>query len=107
MANALGYVTKTKSGFDGTLSLIDFSAALKLVKNEEKSQDHHPDYLILAGQTDTDIGGGWNKRAKDSGSKYVSMTIQSPELGPRKIYANMVPVKGKRGRHVILWSARD
>lgn len=107
MANALGYVTKTKTGFDGTLSLIDFSADLKLVKNAEKSEDHHPDYLVLAGQTETDIGGGWDKTAKDSGSKYVSITIKSPQLEPRKIYANMVPMKGKRGRHVILWSARD
>ena len=30
-----------------------------------------------------------------------------PQIGPRRIFANLAPVKGKKGRHVILWNARD
>jgi uncharacterized protein (DUF736 family) len=55
----------------------------------------------------TEIGGGWLKKAKASGREYVSITLADPQIGPRKIYANLAPVKGKKGRHVILWNPRD
>ncbi len=55
----------------------------------------------------TEIGGGWMRKAKASGRDYVSITLADPQIGPRKIYANLAPVKGKKGRHVILWNPRD
>jgi len=107
MANALGYVSETKTGFDGMLSMMNLSAAIRIAKNEEKSMDGQPDYRIFAGETTTEIGGGWLRKAKASGREYVSITLADPQIGPRRIYANLAPVKGKKGRHVILWNPRD
>ena len=59
MANALGYVSETKSGFEGTLAMMNLSAAIRIEKNAEKTEEGHPDYRIYAGETSTEIGGGW------------------------------------------------
>ena len=107
MANALGYVSETKSGFEGALAMINLSAAIRIEKNDEKEMDEQPDYRIFAGDTSTEIGGGWIRKAKASRRDYVSMTLADPQIGPRKIFANLAPVKGKEGRHVILWNPRD
>lgn len=107
MANALGYVSETKSGFEGALAMMNLSASIRIEKNAEKDTDGKPDYRIVAGETSTEIGGGWIRKAKNSGREYVSITLAEPQIGPRKIYANLAPVKGKKGRHVILWNPRD
>ncbi len=107
MANALGYVSETKTGFEGMLAMMNLSASIRIAKNEEKTTDGQPDYRIFAGETTTEIGGGWLRKAKASGREYVSLTLADPQIGPRRIYANLAPVKGKKGRHVILWSPRD
>ncbi|MFN4024424.1 MAG: DUF736 domain-containing protein [Hyphomonas sp.] len=107
MANALGYVTETKTGFEGSLFLMNFSAAIRIEKNMEKAGDNQPDYRILAGEAGTEIGGGWMRKAKQSGREYLSITLSDPQIGPRKIFASLAPVKGTTGRHVILWNPRD
>ena len=107
MANALGYVSETKSGFEGALSMMNLSATIRIERNGEKESEGQPDYRIFAGETSTEIGGGWVRKAKNSGRDYVSITLADPQIGPRKIYANLAPVKGKKGRHVILWNPRD
>lgn len=107
MANALGYVTETRSGFEGTLSMMNFSAAVRIEKNAEKSADGQPDYRVLAGDNAIEIGSGWMRKAKASGREYLSITLADPQIGPRRVFANLAPVKGRKGRHVILWSPRD
>ncbi|HBQ47802.1 MAG TPA: DUF736 domain-containing protein, partial [Hyphomonas sp.] len=67
MANALGYVSETKSGFEGTLAMMNLSAAIRIEKNAEKTEEGHPDYRIYAGETSTEIGGGWMRKSKASG----------------------------------------
>ena len=93
MANALGYVSETKTGFEGALAMMNLSAAIRIEKNAEKAADGQPDYRIFAGETSTEIGGGWLRKAKASGREYVSITLADPQIGPRKIYANLAPVK--------------
>ena len=107
MANALGYVTETKAGFEGTLAMMNLSAAIRIEKNAAKTNESEPDYRIFAGETSTEIGGAWMRKAKQSGREYLSITLADPQIGPRKIFANLAPVKGKKGRHVILWNTRD
>ena len=107
MANALGYVSETKSGFEGALSMMNLSATIRIEKNAEKEVEGQPEYRIYAGETSTEIGGGWVRKAKSSGRDYVSITLADPQIGPRKIFANLAPVKGQNGRHVILWNPRD
>lgn len=107
MANALGYVTETQTGFEGSLAMMHLSAPIRIERNSEKSAEGQPDYRIFAGDTSTEIGGGWTRKARSSGRAYVSITLADPQIGPRKIYANLAPVKGRKGRHVILWNPRD
>jgi len=104
MANALGYVNETKSGYEGVLAMMNLSAPIRIEKNGEKMSDGQPDYRIFAGETSTEIGGGWLRKAKGSGRDYVSITLADPQIGPRRVYANLAPVKGKKGRHVLLWN---
>ena len=107
MANALGYVIETETGFQGTLAMMNLAAAIRIDLNPEKASDGQPDYRIFAGETSTEIGAGWLKKSKTSGREYVSITLADPQIGPRKVFANLAPVKDKPGRHVILWSPRD
>ena len=86
MANALGYVSETKNGFEGSLAMMNLAAAFRLDKNTEKEMD------------------GQVRKAKNTGREYISITLADPQIGPRRIYANLAPVKGKEGRHVILWN---
>ena len=107
MANALGYVSETKTGYAGVLAMMNLSAAIRIDRNDEKTVDGQPDYRIYAGETSTEIGGGWTMKAKSTGREYVSLTLADPQIGPRRIYANLAPVKGKKGHHVILWNPKD
>lgn len=107
MANALGYVSETQTGFEGMLSLIDLSTRILIERNTDKSGDDQPDYRIFAGESRSEIGGGWMQKAKSSGREYVSLTLADPQIGPRRIFANLAPVKGKDGRHVILWNPQN
>ena len=84
MANALGYVSETKTGFDGMLSMMNLSAAIRIAKNEEKSIDGQPDYRIFAGETTTEIGGGWLRKPKHQAanmSQSHSLTRKSDRAG--------------------------
>lgn len=103
MANTLGYVSETGDGFEGTLAMMTFSAAIRIEKNAAKTADNQPDFRILAGDHKVEIGSGWNRTARISGRAYVSLTLSDPQLGPHRIYANLIPVRGRTGRHVILW----
>ncbi|MEM7729325.1 MAG: DUF736 domain-containing protein [Pseudomonadota bacterium] len=105
MANALGYITETETGFEGTLAMLALTTPIRIVENAEKDEDsRQPDYRVLAGGAGAPIGAGWTRRAKSSGRDYVSLTLADPAIGPRKVYANIAPVKGEDGRHVILWN---
>lgn len=107
MANALGYVAETKTGFEGALAMLNLSAPIKIEKNADKATEGQPDYRIFAGEILTEIGGGWIIKAKSSGKNYISLTLADPQIGPRKVYANLAPVKGKKGRFVLLWNPKD
>ena len=54
MANALGYVSETKSGFEGALAMMNLTSSIRIEKNAEKAADGQPDYRIYAGETSTD-----------------------------------------------------
>lgn len=104
MANALGYVSETENGYAGALSMMSINTPIRILKNADKAADSQPDYRIFAGEKPIEIGGGWLRKAKTSGREYLSITLADPHLGPRRIFANLAPVKGREGRHVILWN---
>ena len=99
MANALGYVSETKTGFAGPLAMMNLTAPIRIEKNADKKTPARPDYRVFAG--------GWIARAKSSDKEYIFLTLADPHIGPRKIYANLAPVKGKKGRYVLLWNPKD
>lgn len=105
MARAIGYFKETDRGFEGTITTMTMKANVEIVVNEEKETDIHPDFRIFA-TTGCDVGGIWKKSAKSTGAEYLSVTLENPELGPGRIYANLTPVKGREGRHVMLWNAK-
>ena len=107
MANALGYVSETQTGFEGALAMMNLTAPIQIEKNADKTADTQPDYRIFAGEIRTEIGGGWIVKAKSSGKNYVSLTLADPNIGPRKVFANLAPVKGRKGRYVLLWNPKD
>lgn len=72
---------------------------IRIEKNADKKTPARPDYRVFAG--------GWIARAKSSDKEYISLTLADPQIGPRKIYANLAPVKGKKGRYVLLWNPKD
>jgi hypothetical protein len=59
-------------------------------------QDTHPDSHVST-----------KPNANASGRDDVSLTLAAPQISARKIYVNLAPVKGKKGRHVILWNLKD
>lgn len=106
MANTLGYLKENDAGYVGRLTMIDLSTPIRIVKNEDKSAKNHPDFRVFAGQNGVDVGAAWYRKAKSTGKQTLFVTLASPTFGSHRIYANLAPVKGRDGRHVLLWNAK-
>ena len=105
MANALGYVEATERGYAGVLAMLHLKTKIEIIENAKKTGGQ-PNYRIYAG-AGCEIGGAWIRKSKSSGKDYLSLTLSNPHIGPRKIYANMAPVKGEDGKFVILWNPEN
>lgn len=86
--------------------VMNFTAPIRIEKNADKKMPTQPDYCFFAGDIETEIGGGWIVQAKSSGREYISLTLVEPQIGPRKVHANLAPVKGKKGWYVLLWNLK-
>ncbi len=108
MAQAIGYVTETENGFAGQLTMMSLKKRIVILQNNKKEADRQPDYRVYT-EDKVEIGGGWNRIGKASGNPYISLTFAAPELGSRKIYANLGPASGqeKEGASAILWNPED
>ena len=106
MAQALGYVTKTEvGGYEGTLAMMSLKKRIRILPNRTKETDAQPDYRVYT-EDRVEIGGGWNRVGKASGTPYVSLTFAAPEFGPHKICANLGRAAGQDDESVmaILWN---
>ncbi len=109
MAQAIGYVTKTKNGgFDGTLAMMSLKKRITILPNSEKQSKKQPDFRIFTDDK-VEIGGGWARTGKASGNPYVSLTFAAPEFGSKKIYANLGQESGQDDEDVmaILWNPEN
>ena len=106
MANALGYVTTTETGFEGTLAMLSLSTPIRIVANGRKTHKSQPDFRVLAGGKNAEIGAGWMKTAQASGKDYMSLTLADPSIGPNKVYANLAQVKDEENCFVLLWNPK-
>ncbi len=108
MSTAIGYVTRNpeKGSYKGTLKTLTISTGIEIVPNPDKTKDGQPDYRIFTDER-TEIGAAWDKVGKASGKPYVSLTFAAPELGRRKLYANLGPAAHQDDNEVmaIIWNA--
>ena len=55
MANVLGYVAETQTGFEGGLAMLSLSAVIRIEKNAEKAGEGQPDYRMFSGEASAKI----------------------------------------------------
>jgi uncharacterized protein (DUF736 family) len=105
---AIGYVTKQTDGrYKGTLRTVSIQAEIDIVPNQQKTSDSHPDFRVLT--QGIEIGAGWQKKGETSGKEYVSLSIATPEFGPRKLYANLGRAAGSDDENyfAVIWNPGD
>ena len=102
---SIGRVRLRKDGsYEGYLATLSIRKNVELVPNN-KSADHQPDFLVMAG--DVEIGAAWNRTSMATGSEYVSVSIAAPEFGDRTIYANLGRAAGTKdgdNEFAIIWN---
>lgn len=105
--SAIGYVThnEERGTYKGTLRTLTIATGIELVPNAEKTDERQPDFRIFTDER-TEIGAGWHRKGKTSGRAYVSLTFAAPELGPRRLFANLGPAAGQDDPSVfaIIWN---
>ena len=78
MAN-IGYFTKTRSGYEGTITTLTLCSPARIVPNRNKKRDASPDYFIKAG--DSDLGVAWTARSDgDAPKAYLRCVLDDPSF---------------------------
>jgi len=76
MAN-IGIFTRTRSGFEGTITTLTLCMSVRFVRNKNKRGERSPDYFIKAG--DSDLGVGWDAQSKGDDPKcYIKCVLDDP-----------------------------
>ncbi|MCP3384669.1 DUF736 family protein [Bradyrhizobium sp. CCGUVB4N] len=102
---AIGVVTRNDNGgFRGQLKTLSTRADIDIVLNRDKSADTQPDFRVIT--QGVEIGAGWIRRGESSGKDYVSLSVAAPELGSRKLYANLGQAVGlgDEGGFLLIWN---
>jgi uncharacterized protein (DUF736 family) len=105
---AIGYVTKQADGrYKGTLRTVSIKADIDILPNTQKTSDSQPDFRVVT--EGIEIGAGWSKTGETSGKEYVSLSIATPEFGPRKLYANLGRAAGSddENLYAVIWNPGD
>jgi uncharacterized protein (DUF736 family) len=105
---SIGYVTKQENGgFKGQLKTVSIRADIDIVPNRSKGAESQPDYRVLT--QGVEIGAGWLRTGETSGKEYVSLSLATPEFGPRKLYANLGRAAGQDDPDVyaVIWNPAD
>jgi len=105
---AIGYLTKKDDNtYTGVLRTLSIDTKIRMVPNRDKSSDRHPDFQIL-GPNNQQVGAGWKKISKED-KEYIRVSLESPEFGPRRLYANLGRAAGQDDPHTfaIIWNAED
>ena len=104
MATTIATLTeKTDGTLEGVFATIRVNAPIALVPNASKASEEAPDYRIIHRKTGFEIGAGWNRIARQTGEKYLSVKLEAPEIGV--IFGNLAAAPGgDPNRMVILWN---
>ncbi|CAH1661532.1 hypothetical protein CHELA40_40081 [Chelatococcus asaccharovorans] len=76
--------------------------------NKEKKPDSdQPDFRVYA--NGAEIGGAWIRQGKETGADYVSISISAPEVGPRKLFANLGRAAGSESddEFTVIWNPAE
>jgi len=101
--SAIGYVTHRENGtYEGFLRTLTIDAPITLMP-VTKTSDKSPDYRILSNRAE--VGAAWVRTAQSTGSTYVALMFDTPELG-RRINANLGPASGQDdpATFAIIWN---
>lgn len=82
-----------EKGFVGQLITLSIKAPIEIRPNGSKSSEVQPDFRVWS--DGVEIGAGWIRVAEQSGRPYVSLSLATPEFGPRRIYANLGRAAGR------------
>lgn len=105
---AIGIVSGTiEKGFVGQLRTLSIRAPIEIRLNPGKKGDVQPDYRVWS--DGTECGAGWLRRSEASGKLYVSLTLEAPEFGPRRLYANLGRAAGQDDPEIfaLIWNPAD
>lgn len=105
---AIGFVNGTiEKGYIGELRTLSIRVPLEFRRNASKSGDVQPDFRIYSDEVE--VGAGWIRVGEVSRKPYVSLVFAAPELGPRRLYANLGRAAGQDNENsfAILWSPVD
>ena len=105
----LGKVFKQKDGsYSGEVKTLTMQRpvpiAIKPITGKKES-DKHPDFAVHAGSSE--VGAGWNKKNRETGAPYVSLTLEAPEFSAKKLYCNLGKTPGgKENEFSVIWNAQ-
>lgn len=105
---AIGFVTRQEDGsFRGQIRTLSIRPDIEIIPNHGKSANSQPDYRIVT--NDVEIGAAWKRVNKDTGTEYVSLSLAAPELGPRRLCANLGRAAGQDDDDVfaVIWNPAD
>jgi uncharacterized protein (DUF736 family) len=95
----IGTFTRGDDGsFTGIIRTLHINTKA-IIRPVAKEGERSPDYRVAA--NGVELGAGWSRTAKDTGTEYVSVKLDDPSFtGP--VYATLV--QGEKGEHKLIWS---
>lgn len=105
---AIGLVSGTmEKGYIGQLTTITIRVPIEIRRNPGKTGDIQPDFRVWS--DGVECGAGWIRRAEVSGNLYVSLSLEAPEFGLRRLYAKLARAAGQDNPDVyaLLWNPVD
>ena len=83
----IGTFTQTGNGLAGTVKTLTLNAKVRFVP-VEKDNDKSPDFRVIAGTSNVELGAAWKKTSKE-GRPYTSVKLDDPSF-PAPIYASLI-----------------
>jgi uncharacterized protein (DUF736 family) len=98
----IGTFTKDGEGFAGTIRTLTLQAKITF-EPAAKKNDNAPDYRVfhIAENFTSEIGAAWKKTARESGTEYLSVSIDDPVFA-EKLNCRLVKTASEQG-HTLYW----
>lgn len=95
----IGSFSRDESGvFTGSIRTLTLNVKAT-IRPVDRDNDKAPDHRVFAGAVE--IGAGWTRSARETGTEYQSLKLDDPSL-PSPIYAQLV--QGDSADWKLIWS---